>query len=353
MRGQPKRILALSGGGVRGIVEVAFLERVEAHYKAQFGPRTRLCDVFDLVGGTSTGALIATAVSLGRPVSQIKDFYLNRAAKFFEDRKWWRLGRAPLFDSYALETEIRSDIGAICLGDPALQTYLGIITKRLDTGAPWILSNIPTSPYFNDPEDGSYMGNRHYVLSKLLRAATSAPTYFAPQRIKISERETGLFVDGGLSPYNDPSLALLMLVRMKAYGLNWATGPENLFVLSLGTGRFRLRMRHCKDRSTNPLVLAFRSVMGAVADADQHSLMMMEWMGRSDMPSHLNSEIGTLGKETLFSSPLFQFLRLDLPLDGPHQDSRLRRMDDPSVIEPLYDLARDHVAKVDFSTLLK
>lgn len=350
----PKRILALSGGGVRGIVEVAFLEAVEQHYRERLGPRTQLCDVFDLVGGTSTGALIAAAVALGRPVEQIKDFYLNRAAKFFADRKWWRIGRAPIFDCAGLEAEIRADIGDVTLGDKALRTLLAIVTKRLDTGAPWIVNNIPSAPYFDDPDDGGFVGNRHYDLVSLLRAATSAPTYFSPQRIRISNSgETGLFVDGGLSPYNDPSLALLMLARMKAFGLNWNTGPDNLFVLSLGSGRFRARMPVAEDGAINPLRLAYRAMMGAIGDTEQHSLTMMEWMGVSDAPSHINSEVPTLGAETLFSDPLFQFLRLDLPLDDPSLDPKLRRMDDPTNIAPLYDMAKAHIATHDLSTLLR
>lgn len=349
-----KRILALSGGGVRGVVEVAFLEAIEAHYRQTYGQRTRLCDVFHLVGGTSTGALIAAAIALGRPASDIKDFYLDRASKFFSNRKWWRLGRAPIFDCAGLEAEIRSDIGDIQLGDSAIQNYLAIVTKRLDTGAPWIVNNIPSAPYFDDPHDNSYLGNKHYDLVSLLRAATSAPTYFSPQRIKIAkDGQYGLFVDGGLSPYNDPSMALLMLVRMSSYGLNWPMGPENLFVLSLGTGRFRHRMDVVDGKGINPVRLAYRAMLGAIADTEHHSLTMMEWLGASDAPSPLNSEVPDLGSETLYPSPLFQFLRIDLPLDRPELDPRLRRMDDPEIIEPLYELARQHVATLDLPILLR
>ena len=73
---QRKRILALSGGGVRGIVEVAFLEAVEASYKRQFGSSTSLNDLFHLVGGTSTGAILATAVSLRLPLASQRGFDL-------------------------------------------------------------------------------------------------------------------------------------------------------------------------------------------------------------------------------------------------------------------------------------
>jgi hypothetical protein len=49
----PKRILALDGGGVRGIVSIAFLEAIETQLRSH-DPDARLCDYFDLIGGTST-----------------------------------------------------------------------------------------------------------------------------------------------------------------------------------------------------------------------------------------------------------------------------------------------------------
>jgi uncharacterized protein len=63
----PKRILALSGGGVRGIVSIAFLERLEKLIEEVEGKPVLLADWFDLIGGTSTGAIIATCFLTGGP----------------------------------------------------------------------------------------------------------------------------------------------------------------------------------------------------------------------------------------------------------------------------------------------
>ena len=59
-----KRILALDGGGVRGVVALAFLKEIERALAAQAGRPVRLCDHFDLIGGTSTGAIIAAGLAL-------------------------------------------------------------------------------------------------------------------------------------------------------------------------------------------------------------------------------------------------------------------------------------------------
>ena len=79
----PKRILALEGGGVRGIISLAYLERLEALLRERFGPEIVLADYFDLIGGTSGGATIATGLALGMPVAKLIGTYFNLAGKGF------------------------------------------------------------------------------------------------------------------------------------------------------------------------------------------------------------------------------------------------------------------------------
>src|SRR5919108_1042611 len=69
----PKRILALDGGGVRGAISVAFLERIEALLSEHQGRPVRLGDYFHLVGGTSTGSIIAGALALGYRAEQVRE----------------------------------------------------------------------------------------------------------------------------------------------------------------------------------------------------------------------------------------------------------------------------------------
>jgi len=63
----PKRLLALDGGGIRGVLTLEFLERIEQILKArsQKPEEFRLCDYFDLIGGTSTGSIIAAMLAYG------------------------------------------------------------------------------------------------------------------------------------------------------------------------------------------------------------------------------------------------------------------------------------------------
>ena len=86
-----KRILSLDGGGVRGIITIAFLERIEAVLKERSGRGAdfRLSDYFDLVGGTSVGSILATLIALGYPVTDIKKIFREWCPSIFH-RPWLR-----------------------------------------------------------------------------------------------------------------------------------------------------------------------------------------------------------------------------------------------------------------------
>ena len=87
----PKRMLALDGGGVRGILSLGYLSHIEQILQKRNGNDFRLCDYFDLIGGTSTGAIIATALALGFRVEEIQELYRQLAKEIFK-KPFWSLG---------------------------------------------------------------------------------------------------------------------------------------------------------------------------------------------------------------------------------------------------------------------
>src|SRR6476620_5328457 len=200
----PKRILSLDGGGVRGVITVAFLERIEAVLRERSGEGL-LSDWFDLIGGTSTGAIVGCALALGKTTDELRDIYYRLAPRAFR-----RSFRMPLFqakfNAAGLRREIAAFIGDRTLDTADLRTGYALVAKRIDTGSPWIVSNNPRAPYWESPPEKTFIGNRHYSLGNLVRASTAAPTYFEPESIRISDNEMGLFVDGGVSPHNNPAL---------------------------------------------------------------------------------------------------------------------------------------------------
>ena len=85
------------------------------------------------------------------------------------------------------------------------------------------------------------VGDGDYPLWQVVRASTAAPAYFDPQQITIarasgSKAVTGQFVDGGVSPFNNPALMAMMYATMSGYRIDWPTGADKLLVVSVGTG---------------------------------------------------------------------------------------------------------------------
>src|SRR5205823_57912 len=118
-------ILSLDGGGVRGVISVAFLERIEAILTAQAGRDISLSDHFDLIGGTSTGAIIAGALALGKTTGELKDIYHRLAPRAFQRSRFRIPFLQPKFDVTVLRREIAAIVGEQTLDSPELRTGLG------------------------------------------------------------------------------------------------------------------------------------------------------------------------------------------------------------------------------------
>lgn len=117
-------------------------------------------------------------------------------------RPWFGIpGFSPRFSSSGLKKRAREVIGERTLDSADFKTGFAIITKRIDTGSPWVLTNNPRAKFWNDPPDQSYLGNRDYRVADLVRASTAAPYYFAPKRIRIVARGQRPKVDPGLFPH--------------------------------------------------------------------------------------------------------------------------------------------------------
>src|ERR1700722_4322959 len=177
----PKRILAIDGGGIRGILTLQFLKSVETLVKQRLGDDALLCGYFDLIGGTSTGSIIAAGLACGMTVDALQELYINIGASVFRPGKFSKLlpgslqgTLAPKFPSGPLQAELDRQLGAdTTLDSPRIRTGLMIMAKRLDTGSPWPLNNGGHGQYA--AQDGA----PH--LTQVIRARTAAPTYFAPE----------------------------------------------------------------------------------------------------------------------------------------------------------------------------
>jgi uncharacterized protein len=362
----PKRLLALDGGGVRGAITVAFLEEIEAVLSRRAGKPVHLDNWFDLIGGTSTGAIIAGGLAMGYTTADIKRLYFELAPKVFR-RPFWRLLRlASKFDARLLQEQIESIVGAEKLGSEQMITGCCLVSKRIDTGSAWwILANNPNAPYWEGkPGPGGHIGNKEYPLAKLVRASTAAPSYFEPESLQIVEDEKpGWFVDGGVTPHNNPSLMLFLMTILKAYRIEWTATPDQLTIVSIGTGSHRDRLVPEEIGIGRTYRLAVRALKAMISDAERFVLAQMQYLGECPTPWWIDSELKYLKDENP-EGKRFRFLRYNVMLErqwiddlrrevGPEvfdkelgrtlSDNdivRMRGMDDPTIIELIYKIAR-------------
>jgi uncharacterized protein len=353
--GRPKRILTLDGGGLRGILSLGILESIEALLRERHGgsPDFRLCHYFDLMAGTSTGAIIAAALAQGWSVAQLRERYLALGRRLF-NRSLLREGllRAK-YDKRILNSELKELLGAdTTLGSPRLLTGLLVVTKRLDTGSVWPLANNPRGKYFSADSEGSAR-NADYLLWQVVRASTAAPSYFEPETITISSGAgrrpvVGTFVDGGASPFNDPSLLAFLYATLEGYRVGWPTGSDRLLLVSIGTGT-RDPARKGSRIAVNHALQALASIMQDCA-AEQRALL--QWMSDSPTAGVIDQELGDLRGDTIPGGPLLGYLRYDvdlrresvLALDdsaaGTGRIKSLNRLDAPGNMPLLYRLGR-------------
>jgi hypothetical protein len=367
LHGTARRILALDGGGVRGIVSIAFLEQIEAQLRQHSGRSSAvLADHFHLIGGTSVGSIIATMLALGWPMAEVSKTFRSWCPQIFGRAIAFGILRSK-FDADVLEDKLETTLGDMRLDDPRLRTLLAIVTKRLDTGSPWwIVTNNPASRWWDGP--GPERRNRAYKLADLVRASTAAPTVFEPKRLPIGRGlPYGTFVDGAISPFNSPALAMLMMARLEGHGLNWQMGADRLKIVSVGTGIWREPVHYGFWHRRIVALFGSRALQGMITDTQMLNLALLQWMSRPRMAHRINAEIGDLGGDLLVhDQALFGFQRYDLEITSEEVSrlsgadrrpstrrlARLRSLDDPSSLDDLYQLsqkaAREQVHAGDF-----
>jgi patatin-like phospholipase/acyl hydrolase len=221
------------------------LARIESELQSALGLDDRfvLADYFDYVAGTSTGAIIATCISLGMRVDKIREFYIESGPAMFDKANLLRRYLHNKFQSEKLTQKLKNVIAeksgeaAATLGSDALRTYLMLVLRNATTDSPWPVSNNPEAKY-NDRALSDC--NLKLPLWQLVRASTAAPTYFPPEIITFEGKDGKpyefIFVDGGVTMYNNPAFQLFLMATVKSYRLGWPTGADKMLLVSVGTG---------------------------------------------------------------------------------------------------------------------
>ena len=344
----PKRILSLDGGGIRGVLTLEYLEVVEALLRERSeDPNLLLCDYFDLIGGTSTGSIIAAGLACGMPVKDIKKLYYDLGAQVFVPTGLGLV--ASKFQAGPLQKALDQALGAdTTLDGDKIRTGLMVMTKRLDTGSPWPLNNSGGGRYA--AQDGALR------LTQVVRASTAAPTYFEPERIQISSRDgsvvDGEFVDGGVSPFNDPALQLLMLAALEGHGFSWPTGKNQLLIISIGTGTFRPPPKSPGLLVPVAGVLGARALLSLMDDCARSNQAMLQWLTDCLTPWQIDRAVGDMKLDSRSGPQLATYARYNVLLEEGWLSSTLkvevsqerlgalRKMDKPANMQGLAEIGR-------------
>lgn len=220
-RPEPLRILALSGGGYRGLFAAEVLTRLDAIVGWPVDAR------FDLFAGTSVGGLIAAGLAIGRSPQELRDAIVQHGPAIFDDRvkirsitlyhkpkgHYGALFRSK-FNAKALEQAIDAILGSsVDLKVANVPRPLLLVATCATSKAPFLMSNLrPNTP-------GSELS-----LRDALRATSAAPGYFPALDL---ERRT--LVDGGLVANAPELVAAAELADLRK------AEPSDLRILSIGT----------------------------------------------------------------------------------------------------------------------
>ena len=320
----PKRILALDGGGLRGVLTLGMLREIETLLRARHGgdPDFRLCDYFDLIAGTSTGAIIAAALSLGMSVDEVHGHYMELGNVVFKRSllRWGAL-RAK-FDGDKVRDALIGVLGERTMDSSDFRTGLLVVTKRLDTGSAWPITNNPKARYFRGGTNATTIPNAEYPLWQVVRASTAAPYFFDPETLRIGRASGGLkavvgdFVDGGVTPSNNPALQALMTATMDGYRLGWPVGEDRLLVVSVGTGKADAEVGHAGVIKGTAAIHAVMSLSALMEDCADQVETVLQWLSNSPTARSIDRELGR-AQPPLGGTPMLSYLRYNVLL---HED---------------------------------
>ncbi len=303
----PRKILALDGGGIRGLITLQVLAKLEAEIGkySRNGARFRLCQFFDYIGGTSTGAIIAAALAIGMSVQEVMQFYDEFGREAFTKRRWYERWKSlygggnlqqKLMEVYGSKTDLVPEMPGDT-PDPDrkhLKTLLLVVTKNSTTDSAWPLSSNPSAKYNAASRRDC---NLRIPLWQLVRASTAAPVYFPPEVIKWDPHDDAkdfVFVDGGTTSYNCPAFLMYRMATEPAYHLGWAQGENQLLVVSIGTGFAPVAGSVADDPETNAVSAAVGTLQGLMSQALFDQDVNCRTVGRCSFGDKLDREVDDL-----------------------------------------------------------
>jgi len=211
------QILALDGGGLKGLFSASALKALEEHLGHS------ITEHFDLIAGTSTGGLIALGLGLGKSAKEIQEFYIKDGPKIFPNRglkKILRFWKNWFYTKYSNKM-LKETLQKLLVLPDADEPLLRDSTKRLLI--PTFLAANSKPRILKTPHDPRLRSDWRLPMWAVAMATSAAPTY--PPAFHYGGNR---YLDGGLWANNPSLVAVVEAIEMGA-------SLENIRVLNLST----------------------------------------------------------------------------------------------------------------------
>jgi patatin-like phospholipase/acyl hydrolase len=292
------RILAIDGGGVRGIIPAQVLVSLEDKLKKESGnPDIAIADCFDLFAGTSSGGILTCIYLYPRPGDPLRprfsaeealQFYFKASDKIFHSPVWHKLNM--------LEGILREKYPADGI-ESALEGLFHDL-KLSDLVKPCLVTSYDLGrqhAYLFSQRAARRTPARDFFLRDVCRATSAAPTYFEVAGIKSGTEVHYPLIDGGVFANNPAMCAFAEGLVMRGPR---KTDTRDILMLSLGTGVAGTPYRYDKVKNwgavqwVRPLVDIMMS--GVAETVDYQLKKIFDWAENSHLYLRIQTQIGRM-----------------------------------------------------------
>jgi patatin-like phospholipase/acyl hydrolase len=276
------KILAIDGGGIRGIIPALILADIERRTKRP------IAKLFDLIAGTSTGGIIALGLTKpgtgNKPqytAQEIANLYESDGSTIFSRSIWHRLYAAGSFleekyPSSGIESVLDKYFGEARLKDALTNVLISSyeLEKRF--------------PFFFKSSRAKQQADHDFPMKKVARATSAAPTYFEPLKLEAQE-SPGYYalIDGGVYANNPAMCGYVEAVSTQSE-------PCEFMVVSLSTGELTRPIPYDDAKDWGLAMWAqpiLNVVFDGVSDTVDYQLQQLLPSGQGDRKRYYRFEI--------------------------------------------------------------
>ncbi|MCU0515259.1 MAG: patatin-like phospholipase family protein [Oscillatoria sp. Prado101] len=229
------RVLSIDGGGIRGIIPAMIMAVIEARTQKP------IAELFDMIAGTSTGGILAMALTKPLEGSQKPEhsaqslvrLYETEGQRIFPQHTLSRLSNLidEKYSAQGLEAVLEKYLGATYLSEALADILIPSYDIEL------------RRPYFFKSFKAKLDTKRDFPMKKVARATSAAPTYFEPLKLETNDLiDYYALIDGGVVA-NNPAMSAYVEAK------SIYKDATDFLVVSLGTGEMTARLYYDKVKN--------------------------------------------------------------------------------------------------------